>query len=381
MLPLLTQGGGAEKYFIELARNLRERGMEADVVTMDERFFSRFARCLHIFTRGNFFGKIDTSGRESEEAVKGQLGGARWIKSSRKNLRRVLNDYDIIYSKNELVDLGLLKFIGYRKLPPVVVGVHTPIFFPNAKSLITKLHNFLYLGFFYKWLLQGAECIHVSNIFTKNLVDEEFQVRCQLVYYPFSVEKIRQMAENNKPGISFDTNKTNIIFAGRLSEQKGFDTLIHLIERIGKNHELKNSLSFNIFGSGGLDENQKIKNLAKKLDFVRYFGHIENKFMPDILALQNLMIAPSRWETLPFNILEAQALGLPVAAFDIPGPQDIIENGRTGFLVKNEEEFFEKIKTIAEGKMSFEKEYIIQNIKNKFEPEKIYGELIYLFEK
>jgi len=379
MLPLLTQGGGAEKYFIDLARNLRERGFETDVVTMDEKFFARFAKLLYLFAYRRWFRHIDISGRESEEAVKQQLGKARWVKISFKNLRKILGEYDIVYAKNELVDLALLKFIGYKKLPPVIVGVHTPIFFPDAKSFITKLHNFLYLSFIYKWLLHGVKCVHVSNNFTKNLVDKKFKIKCRLIYYPFSVDKIGKIAESNKSGIDFDASKKNIIFVGRLSEQKGFPALLDLIQRLGKDDSLKKRIGLNIFGSGGSSENSIIKNLTKKFDFVRYFGHIENKFIPGILARHDLMVAPSEWETLPYSILEAQALGLPVIAFDIPGPADIIENERAGFLVKNEDDFFEKIENLIEEKISFDKDYIIQNIRKKFDPEKIYGELIEMF--
>ena len=152
MLPLLTQGGGAEKYFIELARNLRERGIEADILTMDENFFRKFARFLHIFARGNFFGKINVRGREKEEEILERLGTVRWIKTSYKNLNKELQKYDIIYAKNELVDLLLLKGKSYKSLPPIIVGVHTPIFYPQANSFISKLHNFLYSSFFYRWL-------------------------------------------------------------------------------------------------------------------------------------------------------------------------------------------------------------------------------------
>src|SRR4030042_2195134 len=163
MLAPLTDGGGAEKYFISLARNLRQRDIETDIITMDKTFIERFAKWLYLFYYGRWFRQIDTSGRESESSIEEQLGKARWIRVSYKNLEKTLRSYDVIYSKNELVDLALLKRIGYKNLPPVIVGVHTPIYYPEANSFFARLHNFLYLSFFYKWLLRGIKCIHVSN--------------------------------------------------------------------------------------------------------------------------------------------------------------------------------------------------------------------------
>jgi len=112
---------------------------------------------------------------------------------------------------------------------------------------------------------------------------------------------------------------------------------------------------------------------------VKYYGHIENKFIPNILSKQDLMIAPSRWETLPFSILEAQAMGVPVVAFNIPGPSDIIKNKVTGFLVDNDSLFLDKIKEVVEEKVIFNRSAIIQNIKGKFNPEEKYSEMINLF--
>lgn len=385
MLSPLTHGGGAEKYFINLAKNLdKENGIKADVITFDDKSFRRFARLLHAFTRGNIFGKIDDyerGMRETRGDIEKGLGGARWIESPRKKLGKIFRNYDIIYAKNELIDLFNLKMIGYKKLPPIIVGVHTPIIYPKTKSFSAKLHNFLYSIFIYKWLLKGVKCVHVSNSSAKDLVDKKFRARSKLIYYPFSIEKIRQMAENNKSGIKFDSKKTNIIFVGRFSEQKGFDTLINIIERIAKDNVLKNRINFNVFGIGELRENIKIKKLGDKFYFVRYFGHIENKYMLHILGQQDLMVAPSEWETLPYAILEAQAMGVPVLAFNIPGPADIIENGKTGFFVKNVTEFIDKIRDFTEGKINPDKNEIIRNIKTKFDPEKIYGELMVMFKE
>ena len=381
MLPLLTQGGGAEKYFIDLARNFREKGIEADVVTMNENFFRKFARILHIFARGNFFGKIDISGRESEKDVLQQLGQARWIKTSYKNLGRILRGYNLIYAKNELVDMALLRAKIYKKLPPIIVGVHTPIHYPETKSFISKLHNFIYLSSFYKWLLRGARVIHVSNSSAKNFLENKFKLKSELIHYPFSARQILDSSQKNKCDIKFKTDKKNIIFVGRLGEQKGIDVLINIIQRINDNETLAEKIRINIFGSGDEKYEIMIKKLVEKYSFVRFFGHIEHKHMPYMLGQQDLMIAPSKWETLPYSILEAQGMGLPVIAFDIPGPSDIIENRKTGFLVKNEKEFFEKMTDIIGGKISFEKNAIVQNIENKFEPEKIYSELINMFQE
>ena len=384
MLSPLTQGGGAEKYFVNLARNLSaNESIAADVITFDDRSFRGFARLLHIFTRGNFFGEIDDyerGMREKKENIERELGGAHWIESPRKKLRKILSAYDVIYAKNEIVDLFLLKMIGYGKLPPIIVGVHTPVFYPETKSFVSKLHNFLYASFLYRWLLKGARRVHVSNKSAKKIIEGKFSVESNLVYYPFSSQRIARLARENNSRINFDADKINIIFVGRLTEQKGVDVLMKLIEKISEDENMAKKVSVNIFGIGDKKYENAIKNIAGKNSFVRYFSHIENKYIPDILSKQDLMVAPSRWETLPYSILEAQAMGVPVVAFDIPGPSDIIENGETGYLAGSEKEFFEKVKDIVEGKIIFNEDEVITNIEKKFNPEKIYSEMLDMFQ-
>lgn len=381
MLPLLTQGGGAEKYFISLARELSQRDIETDIITMDENFFRKFARLLHIFALGDFFGKIDILGREKEKAINKQLGSAQWLKTDFKNLRKLLSSYDIVYAKNELVDLFLLKLAGYRRLPPVIVGVHTPVYFPKAKAFVTKMHNFLYLGFLYRWLLRGAKCLHVSNRSAKELADKNFKIKNKLVYYPFSADEIINASRNFVSELVFEKGKFRIAFSGRLSEQKGVRELAGLISKLSAKADIVEKIKINIFGSGGAKHENIVRELEKKYSFVKYFGHIENKLMPNILSRHDLLVSTSLWETLPYNILEAQAMGLPVVSFDIPGPNDIIENKKTGFLVKSGDEFLEKMTDLIEGKAKFSKEVIIQKAREKFNPEKIYSELINMFEE
>lgn len=51
-----------------------------------------------------------------------------------------------------------------------------------------------------------------------------------------------------------------------------------------------------------------------------------------ILAHCECFVLTSRYEGLPFSVIEAMALGKPVVATDVPGTRDIVDHGMTGLL-------------------------------------------------
>jgi len=51
-----------------------------------------------------------------------------------------------------------------------------------------------------------------------------------------------------------------------------------------------------------------------------------------LLAASDVFVFPSKTDTLSLAIMEALACGLPVAAYNVQGPKNIIENGKDGFL-------------------------------------------------
>jgi len=273
----------------------------------------------------------------------------------------------------------LLKSISYSKLPPIIVGVHTPIYFPITKSFYSKFHNFLYMGPVYKWLIEGTNLIHAPNKYTQHLFDNNFKVKTKLVYHPFSVENTSNQIKVIVSKLNFDKDKCNIAFVGRLSEQKGVDILIKIINKLSLLPDISDKIKINIFGSGDKNYEAALGSLEKKYSFVRYYGHVENKFIPNILSKHSLFLSTSRWEVLPFNILEAQAVGLPVIAFDIPGPNDIVDNNKTGFLVNSEEEFVKKILFLIENRHYLKTQDVKMNIFNKFNPKTIYHQLSSMF--
>jgi glycosyltransferase involved in cell wall biosynthesis len=55
-----------------------------------------------------------------------------------------------------------------------------------------------------------------------------------------------------------------------------------------------------------------------------------------LLRVMDVFVLPSRWEGLPLAILEAMSTGLPVIASNIPGNNDLVKEGITGYLFERE---------------------------------------------
>ena len=83
------------------------------------------------------------------------------------------------------------------------------------------------------------------------------------------------------------------------------------------------------------DFEQAAKLKAQRLGLeknVLFAGY--QKDVKKIYRILDLYISASLREGLPNSVLEAQAMGIPCIVTDIPGNNDIIKDGRNGFLVK-----------------------------------------------
>src|SRR5947209_9498066 len=103
-----------------------------------------------------------------------------------------------------------------------------------------------------------------------------------------------------------------VVFAGRLSAEKGVDTLIEAAGLAG--------LPLEIAGDG--PERRALTLLAgvKAPGLVRFHGHLPKSDVHDLFRAASVVVVPSRWfENQPMIVLEAFACGVPVVASDLGG--------------------------------------------------------------
>jgi glycosyltransferase involved in cell wall biosynthesis len=87
-----------------------------------------------------------------------------------------------------------------------------------------------------------------------------------------------------------------------------------------------------VAGSGPLEGEIRERALRLGLD-VTFLGHLSGEALHEAIRSSRAVVAPSEWyENQPYAVLEAFALGVPVAGSAIGGIPELVVEGETGSL-------------------------------------------------
>lgn len=115
-----------------------------------------------------------------------------------------------------------------------------------------------------------------------------------------------------------------MIYVGRFEAQKNIVNLIRACLQAGRGLDL--------IGSGSL-EAAVLREAEGARAPIRMLGRLPNEVVAERLRDYSVFILPSLHEGLPKVLIEAMASGLVCIASDIPGVTDLVEDGKTGYLV------------------------------------------------
>lgn len=130
------------------------------------------------------------------------------------------------------------------------------------------------------------------------------------------------------------------IFVGRLSPEKGLQTLLEAWFHLG------NSIQLRIVGDGPLRED--LTKFAKQegLSSVRFMGRLDREEAQEAIKGASFLILPSVcYENFPLAIVEAFASGTPVICSRLGAMQEIVTHQQTGlhFEPGNSEDLADRV--------------------------------------
>ena len=126
----------------------------------------------------------------------------------------------------------------------------------------------------------------------------------------------------------------DIVYCGRLTEQKNPMRMIDIFEKL---KQKKENIRVAVCGNGNMLEDFKKEVHCRGLeDNIEIKGFVSNPF--DIIAHSKIMILTSFFEGTPMTALESLALGTPIVSTNIDGMKKLIINDYNGYLYKTDEE-------------------------------------------
>ena len=290
----------------------------------------------------------------------------KWVKAIQKKYKVLLFDWRPInrdiynnldnvvivqpknYNANKIIFISYLKaFFSIneisKKNSPDLIHAHYATSYgllgvkAKASCLITSvwgsdITEFPYKSWFHKkltkYILNSSNHIFVTSNYlakkVKNICGKDSLIT------PFGVEVKEKMEINEEsPFISFGTAKNITNFSG-------IDLCLKSFAKLKKMNPNK-KITFEIAGDGPFMNRLEsiIDELGIKKD-VNFYGHIDHKKINSFMNKIDIYINLPAIESFGVAVIEASASRLPVIVSNVGGLPEIVEDGKTGFIVDRE---------------------------------------------
>jgi len=193
--------------------------------------------------------------------------------------------------------------------------------FPFTTAYHTRFPEYLYarlrlpLSWSYAWLRhfhgKSRAVMAPTQVVVDDLVANGFQ-NVKLWSRGVDAEIFRP-----QPSKRLDSEPPIFLYVGRVAVEKNVEAFLEL--------ELPGSKW--VVGTG-----PALERIREKFPKANYLGVLEREELARVYAAADVFVFPSRTDTFGLVLLEAMACGLPVAAYPVTGPRDVIGDSKAGVL-------------------------------------------------
>jgi glycosyltransferase involved in cell wall biosynthesis len=278
--PTQTGIGGIAQHVSGLANFLKKNGHEIEIISSENTFTI---------------------------PIKGLKNPSFMISSFIKT--KFKKDYDIVHAHNIPSALAMKNIKGKK-----ILSIHG-VFSKQINELHGKTATTLSQKYEYN-ALSWADAITVVSK-EAYAYYEALGFKIQQIPNAIDVESLPKNKEKKY--------EKQIIFAGRLSKEKGVGVLLEICKR------LSDDIDIIILGAG--PEADKIKDISNSKKNVHFLGYLPKEKTIPLIRGSDILIQPSLNEGISSTILEAMACKIPIIATNVGGNVELIEHNQTGFLV------------------------------------------------
>lgn len=287
--------GGAERVLSILTRMYAERGHNVTIVTLLEDVIS-----YELHPKVKY---VSIAKKRRFRA----LNYFHWIKGIKEIVKK--EKPDIVISFFAKISFLVVKARVYKKARLFISERNSPkYFYTMSMKILSRL------------LFKHAEKLIMQTKEAYEFMPKNIQKKAVIIYNP--VERIPYQA-------SYKEDK--IVAVGRLTNIKNHASLITAFSKLPATF---NNYKLYIYGQGPLKE--ELEKLADNLgvrERVILAGVKDNIF--EEISDAKLFVLPSRAEGLSNALLEAMIMGHVIIGSDIPGINNVLIDGKTGYLFKS----------------------------------------------
>ncbi|MFB5631413.1 MAG: glycosyltransferase family 4 protein [Nitrosopumilaceae archaeon] len=202
-----------------------------------------------------------------------------------------LEKFDVVHAFN-VPSAFAMRYIKAKKKVLSVHGVYSDQISSIHSSPTSSSINLVEAK-----ILKWADKLATNSKDVQKIYKEKYDLDFEYILGPIDTEKFKGIE-----AAKLDTNENQVIYIGRDSPEKGIDVL---------------------------------KSIENKINGkVVYCTNVEWKKAMSLLKSSNVLVLPSRIESVPNVIKEAFFLKVPVVASDVGGIPEIVTHEKTGLLVK-----------------------------------------------
>lgn len=290
-------GGGAEKVLTMIANHLTKAGEEVEIVMLLGSAVNKEHFCLDDRIR-----VLDLShkGGYLKNVCKWFLGIRHYLKSSHPDL--------------------IISFIGRINALVLTssIGLHIPVIVSERNDPHNDGRGF-FMYHYCNMIYRKASAIVFQSQYQQNSFSKSLLCRGHIIHNP---------VKKHTP-INEEYDVMQIATAGRLQPSKNHNMLIQAMAIVVKKVPLAECT---IYGEGPLKDSLQTTinnlNLSKSIVLA---GQKTN--IVDYLSKCNVFVMTSEYEGLSNSLIEAMMLGKVCITTDYPGVEELIEDGKTGFIV------------------------------------------------